>query len=204
MLNRWRIVALGALALALGGCAAELDYAPLQFSVSGERMVAVGVIDGGTLDRFEDALEDHPNVRVLVLQNIGGSVDDDANVQFSRVVNRLGFTTLVPSDGLIASGGTDLFLAGSTRILEPGACVGVHSWAADDFTANDVPRNSPEHDPYLDYYEDIGIDAAFYWFTIDAAPADRMHWMSAREVARFGVTTRAAVSLSGAAECWRR
>ena len=182
-------------------CATELDYTPLQFSVDQDRFIATGEIDGNTLDAFEAALEKHPDIRTLVLQNIGGSVDDEANVIFSRAVRDLGFTTIVPADGMVASGGSDLFLAGKTRVLEPGACIGVHSWAAEDFTATDLARSDPEHDRYLDYYDDIGIDQAFYWFTIEAAPADGMHWMSAAEVTQFGVTTDLAPDLGRADTC---
>lgn len=188
--------------LGLAACAASAnDHTPLTFTVLGGDIIATGEIDSDTLDRFEDVVDDYPNAKTLILQSVGGSVDDEANVAFSRVVRRLGFTTVVPSNGLVASGGTDLFLAGVNRILEPGACVGVHSWAADDFTATDLPRSDPEHDRYLDYYQDIGIDAAFYWFTIKAAPADGMHWMTAKDVARFDVSTQQVVSLGANSTC---
>lgn len=186
---------------ATAACADEQGYTPLEFSVAGDRITAIGVIDGTSLDTFLDAIDDHPEVRTLVLQNIGGSADDEANVAFSRVINEMGITTLVPSDGLVASGGTDLFLSGATRILEPGACVGVHSWAADDFTATDISRTSSEHDRYLDYYNDIDIDPAFYWFTIEAAPAEGMHWMTSAEVEQYRVATSLVGSLSPATTC---
>lgn len=189
---------------ATAALADDFDHTPLEFSVSGDRIIAEGEIDAASLDAFEDLLDDHPDIRILELYYIGGSVDDEANLQFSRVIRRLGFTTIVPSDGLVASGGTDLFLAGSRRILESGACVGVHSWAAEDFTATDIPRSSSEHDRYLHYYEDIDIDPAFYWFTIEAAPAESLHWMTPAEVDRFGVATSAVSQLSSSNICENR
>lgn len=186
---------------ATAACADAQDYSPLEFSVAEDRITAVGVIDSTSLDAFLDVAEDHPEIRTLVLKNIGGSADDEANVAFSRMIREMNITTVVPSDGLVASGGTDLFLAGTRRILEPGACVGVHSWAGDDFTATDIPRTSPEHDRYLDYYNDIDIDPAFYWFTIEAAPAEGMHWMTSREVDQYRVATASVVSLATAATC---
>ena len=186
---------------ATAACADDLDYTPLRFAIVDDRIIATGEIDDASLGRFEDLVEDHPDKRTLVLQNIGGSVDDDANVEFSRAVRRMGFTTVVPSDGLVASGGTDLFLAGAKRVIETGACIGVHSWAAGDFTATDISRSSAEHDRYLDYYDDIGIDPDFYWFTIEAAPADGMHWMTADEVAKYGVSSTPVATLSSAAIC---
>lgn len=186
---------------ATAACADVQDYTPLEFSVAGDRITAIGEIDGSSLDTFLDAVEDHPEIRTLVLKHIGGSVDDEANIAFSRVIRRMKIATLVPSDGLVASGGTDLFLAGTRRIIEPGACVGVHSWAAEDFTATDISRTAPEHDRYLDYYNDVDIDPAFYWFTIEAAHAEGMHWMTSAEVDQYGVSTMSVGSLSTAAIC---
>ena len=107
----------------------------------------------------------------------------------------------MPAEGLVASGGTDLFLEGTTRILEPRACVGVHAWAADDFTANELARSDPEHDLHLDYYADIGIREAFYWFTPEAALAHDMYWITASEVDRFGLAPSPAPRLGEAWDC---
>lgn len=74
----------------------------------------------------------------------------------------------------------------NTRLAK-GALVGVHSWGGDDINnANELPRQSVEHKPYLDYYQKIGINSEFYWFTIAAADADadadEIYWMSAEEI----------------------
>ncbi|EEE37029.1 hydrolase, alpha/beta fold family [Rhodobacteraceae bacterium KLH11] len=184
--------------------ACSAPYSPVSFTAGEDQIVAAGTIDHTTLDAFEDIIEENPDIKTLVLQNIEGSVDDDANVVFSRVVRAEGFDTVVPSDGLVASGGTDLFLAGNRRVLEPGACVGVHSWGGGGYVAADLPEGHPEHDRYLDYFDDINVDPAFYWFTLDAAPEDEMHWMTAAEVNRFDMTTHAAPALETAAVCEAR
>ena len=176
-------------------------YTPLAFSVEGERIIANGVIDGTSQAAFEAVSAAHPQARTLVLQNIAGSVDDVANVIFARAVRAQGFDTVVPGDGMIASGGTDLFLAGVGRVLEPGACVGVHSWAASDYTATDIPRSDPEHERYLTYYDEMGIARAFYWYTIEAAPAEEIYWMRAEEVAQYALTTQPVTRLSQGATC---
>lgn len=194
-----RLAYTGAALLLLAACAAP--YAPVRFSAVGNQIVASGTIDHTTLSAFEEIIDEHPEIKTLVLQNIEGSVDDDSNVLFSRVVREEGFDTVVPSDGLVASGGTDLFLAGNRRVLEPGACVGVHSWGGGGFVAAELPEDHPEHDRYLNYFEDIDVDPAFYWFTLDAAPEEEMHWMTAAEANRFDMTTRAAPQLSSAAVC---
>ncbi|WP_299666952.1 alpha/beta hydrolase [uncultured Ruegeria sp.] len=177
------------------------QYAPVSFTPEGDQIIASGTIDHTTLSAFEEVIAGNPDIKTLVLQNIEGSVDDDSNVVFSRVVREEGFDTVVPSNGLVASGGTDLFLAGNRRVLEPGACVGVHSWGGGGFVAADLPEGHPEHDRYLDYFEDIGVDPDFYWFTLDAATEDEMHWMTASEANMFDMTTRAAPRLGAAATC---
>ncbi len=176
-------------------------YAPVSFTPQGDRIVASGTIDHTTLSAFEEVIAANPNIKTLVLQNIEGSVDDDSNVVFSRVVREEGFDTIVPSDGLVASGGTDLFLAGNRRVLEPGACVGVHSWGGGGYVAAELPEDHPEHDRYLDYFADIGVDPAFYWFTLDAAPEDEMHWVTSAEANSFDMTTRQAPVLGSPDVC---
>jgi len=180
------------------------DHSPLEFAIEGNAIFAWGDIDGNSLADFQDVLSEGPSIRILVLEYIGGSVDDEANVEFGRAIRNMGFTTVVPSEGLVASGGTDLFLAGANRILEAGACVGVHSWAADSFTATDLPRSDAEHKRYLNYYDDIRISQDFYWFTIQAAPANGMHWMTANEANRFNMASGKASSLGAASSCDRR
>ena len=183
----------------LAGCAE--DYTPLSFVVQGDQIVATGTIDHTALSTFEEVIARNPNLRTLVLQNIEGSLDDDANVIFSRVVRAEGFNTVVPSNGLVASGGTDLFLAGNRRTLQPGACVGVHSWGGGGYVAAELPEDHPEHDRYLNYFLDIGVDEGFYWFTLDAAPAEEMHWMTAAEANRFDVATAPVQRLGSTEDC---
>ena len=36
----------------------------------------------------------------------------------------------------------------------------------------------------------MGIPADFYWFTLEAAPADDIHWMSRDEMETYAVVTQ--------------
>lgn len=189
-------------AAALAACAPS--YTPMEFTVAGDRLIAVGDIDGNTQARFEKVIRDNPNVSELALLYVGGSVDDEANLVFARSVRDLGLDTRVPANGLVASGGTDLFLAGVHRVLEPGACVGVHEWTSWAYSATDLERSDPLHQEYLDYFTAIGTDPEFYWFTLDAAKADDMHWMTAKEAARFDMTTRPVAQLGTETMCLNR
>lgn len=175
----------------LSGCQTSWnqDYVPIEFEAEGRNIYAYGDIDSDVIPRFLDVYNDNPEAEVLVLEMVGGSVDDEVNLKFSQMIRDLGLSTHVPSNGLVASGGTDLFLAGSHRTLEPGACVGVHAWATDDYEANDIARDDPVHQEYLRYFRKMGINEYFYWFTLAAASAQDMHWMSAQDVNRFSMTT---------------
>lgn len=185
---KWMILAAAALLAGCGG----VDYDPMRFEVEGDRIVALGVIDGSTPAAFREVMADAPDATDLELRNVPGSADDEANLQLARLVRDAGLSTIVPADGMVASGGTDLFLAGVDRVLQPGACVGVHSWATGDGDqGRDVPRDDPQHQLYLSYYDDMDIPAGFYWFTLDAAPAEGIYWMSADDVLRFNMVENA-------------
>jgi len=179
---------IAASAFMLSGCFA--DYDPITFTPDGDRLIADGVIDGRALEDFRIALQENSNVQTLVLRHVPGSADDDANLQLGRIVNAMGLETVVPNGGLVASGGTDLFLAGTARRIEGDACVGIHAWADTDYrSARNAPKDLPVHRTYLRYYEDIDIAPAFYWYTLEAADAQEMHWMSPAEQERFEMAT---------------
>ena len=45
---------------------------------------------------------------------------------------------------------------------------------------------------FLEYYREMDVPEDFYWFTLDAAPPERIHWMSDDEILVFGLVTGAA------------
>ena len=158
----------------------------------GTALFVKGVIDGDSFEDIYHVLNHWPEIDTLVFTQIPGSMDDETNLAMGRALRQAGLTVYLPKDAEIASGGTDLFLSGTRRIVERGARVGVHSWSAGLFfgpVAADLPRDHPDHAKYLDYYRALGIDEDFYWFTLRAAPADGMHWMTVEEMARYGIFT---------------
>lgn len=193
-------------ALVLSNCATFDDYDPLNVSVNGDEIIATGVIDGTTPDILGRAIQNNPEVKTLVLLNVPGSADDVSNLKVARKVRAAGLTTLIPADGMVASGGTDLFLAGAERKIEEGACLGVHSWAGGTIFSlkqgNDFPKDDPEHQKYLTYYTEMGIPTDFYWYTLDAADAENMHWMTDAEIQRYRLgTVISGASQSQPSEC---
>ena len=110
------------------------------------------------------------------------SDDDEANLQAARLVNKAGLGTCVPENGEIYSGAVDFYLAGVVRRLADSAVVGVHSWATgDNIEGAALPMDDPQHQPYLDFYAEVGVPADFYWFTLQAAPAAGMYNMTAED-----------------------
>ncbi|PKG37651.1 hypothetical protein [Psychromonas sp. Urea-02u-13] len=148
-----------------------------------------GVINSNTLKDINKLLADHPQLKTLVLQDVPGSMDDEINLLASKVIRQHGLATHIPADGMVASGGTDMFLAGVERTIEAGAKIGVHAWAGGDKQATDYPKDHDEHKGYLKYYQEMGIPQAFYWFTIAAAPAESIHWMSEAEMRLYSMLT---------------
>lgn len=149
-----------------------------------------GVIYGNTLKDIKRVLDNNPQVTKLVMVEVPGSIDDEINLLASREIRNRGITTHIPKGGWVASGGTDMFLAGAKRTIDNGARLGVHSWGDGEFKALDFAKDDPIHQSYLDYYQEMQIPTEFYWYTLDAAPVDNMHWMTPAEIKRYKVLTQ--------------
>jgi len=171
------------------------EYKPAKFTFKNEDdsydiVYMNGVIGSGTLAVMQTLFNNYPQIQTIVMQDVPGSMDDDTNLLASMEIRNRGINTHIPSDGMVASGGTDMFLAGVKRSIAPGAKIGVHSW--DDGSgkaALDYPRDHQAHVSYLDYYNAIGITTDFYWYTLEAAPAEGNHWMTAEEMVKYKVLT---------------
>ncbi len=147
-----------------------------------------GVIGSDTLQVIQTLLGNYPQVKTIVMQNVPGSMDDEINLLAAMEIRKHGIATHIPADGMVASGGTDMFLAGINRTIDVGARLGVHSWSdGSGKVALDYPRDHQEHVKYIDYYNVMGITADFYWYTLEAASAQTIHWMTEQEIAQYGI-----------------
>jgi hypothetical protein len=176
---------------------AELPYEAATFEVEDDTAFMYGVIDHTTPALVQALFDEHPGVTRIVMVDVPGSDDDPANLAASRLVREHGMVTVVPSNGVIASGGVDFFAAGEHRIVEMCGKLGVHSWVEDGpdggiMPGNEVPRDHELHSMFLDFYREMGIPEDFYWFTLEAAPPRRIHWMSDEEILLYGLVTEAA------------
>lgn len=179
----------------------SIDFKPGPYK-DGKAFFLNGEIDPSSLVVFSRIEKQNPTLKTMVLQRIPGSNDDDTNLKMSLKIHKSGFKTVVPPGGMIASGGVDLFLSGTRRVLEKGACVGVHSWSGpNNQEGAKLPKDDPEHEKYLKYFRDIGIQEAFYWFTLQAAPSSGIYWMTQAEATKYAITTEPVPLLGTKAEC---
>jgi pimeloyl-ACP methyl ester carboxylesterase/ATP-dependent protease ClpP protease subunit len=157
---------------------------------SSDTLYMNGVIGSDTLALMQTMFTTYPQISTLVMQNVPGSMDDEINLLASMEIRNRGINTHIPADGMVASGGSDMFLAGVKRSIAPGARIGVHSWSdGSGKVALDYPREHQAHIMYLDYYNAIAIPTDFYWYTLEAASADSIHWMTSEEITLYGILT---------------
>lgn len=154
-----------------------------------------GVIGSNTPQHWDNFIAANPNINKIIMKDCPGSEDDEANLKAARKIRTQGLTIHLPADAAIASGAVDLFLAGTTRTREPGSKIGVHSWSdGGNKEATDFPVGHANHQPYIDYYLEMGFSQAdaesFYYFTINAAKAAEIHWMTDAEIAQYKLLTQ--------------
>ncbi len=178
-----------------GGCGQDPissdDYG-IFTSLDAETVIIDGLIDSDITQYWDNYIEAFPSTSKMIMKDCPGSTDDIANWEAGRMIHQRGIDIHLPSDAVIASGAVDLYLSGTIRTREAGSQIGVHAWAkGNGDEATDFPVGDEEHLDAIAYYTDIGFsqeDAeAFYYFTINAAAADEIHWMTDDEMEEYGL-----------------
>ncbi len=172
-----------------------------EIQIEGNNVYLNGTLGTRTYNQIFQLIAENPEVNTIVEVDVSGSVNDDINVQTGRLIRQAGMDTYVPGNGSIASGGVDLFSAGVNRTIEFGATIGVHSWSDGNTQASDLPEDSPLHNDQIAYFNEMlgsSLGRDFYFFTINAAPADSIHNMSQEEITRWqlGVSSENTLGLS--------
>lgn len=151
-----------------------------------------GDITSSALNDFNLLEAAFPNVNKINIVNCGGSTDDEINLQLSAKVHQKNIDIHLLDNGIIASGGVDFFVAGIQRTKGTNTMIGVHSWGGDGGTqATDFPVGHANHLPYINYYVSVGFTQQqaenFYYFTINAAPASGIHYMTDSEIVQYNI-----------------
>lgn len=185
------LVALG-IGCSCGNPVSSFNSRPAAFSVTGTTALMSGLIVADTPTVLSDLIAEHPEVDTIVLINVVGSLDTEATFVAGRMLRQHGLNTHVPTNGVIASGGTDLFISGTLRTIEFGAQIGVHSWETDGdngqpIIGRDLPDDHPFHQFFINYYREMGLPDTFYRFAIRAAGPKSIHWMTQTELRQFGL-----------------
>lgn len=178
------------------------ENGPLRFDVPNSTStfaVLHGVIGSTTPTVTQTFIDNYPNVTTLVFMQMPGSEDDTANLIAAQKLKNRGYITYLPAvnayndDAFVASGATDMFFAGNKRIMDVGAEVGVHSWSDGVNQATAFPVGHANHLPYINYYVAMGLSQAdseaFYYYTINAAPANSIHNMTEAEIEQYKLRT---------------
>ncbi|MDF3457615.1 hypothetical protein HKX54_03080 [Sulfitobacter sp. M57] len=185
-----RLGAVLGLALLVLGCAVAdnaVDRTTMQ--LDGARLVLNGEITSRTPAHFIAALNANPQVQVIVPFDMAGSTDEEAVYRMGDAIRNRGLDTHLTAESEIYSGAVNLFLAGNRRTIEPGAILGVHSWADGFGEGSNYPRDAGEHAGNVAYTRAMLGSDAFYWFTLQAAPSDGIHVLTQAEITGFGLVT---------------
>ena len=120
-----------------------------------------------------------------------GSVDDETCFLLMKHVHDLEINTHILDDGWVASGGSDLFFSGIHRTKGANTKIGVHAWSEGNNEATDYPVGHANHLPYIAAYVSIGFSQEkaeeLYYFIINAASADDIHWMTDAEIEAYSI-----------------
>jgi hypothetical protein len=149
-----------------------------------------GVLGKPFHKRFEKFTKDNPTVKTIVFETVPGSANDDWNIKTCILLHKNGMNTELKAYSEIASGGVDLFISGHKRTVTEGAKIGVHSWSDGRKDGLEYPKDSEEHKIFLDFFEEIKMDTSFYWYTLRAAPAESIHWMTKEEVELYNLQSK--------------
>lgn len=153
------------------------------------RAALVDVTDADSPRAFAAMVRAYPAIALIEMVECPGTEDDRANLRLGRMIRARGIVTHVPAGGSVRSGGIELFLAGRSRIADPGAEFAVHSWEDDSGRqATDYAAGAPENRAYLDYYREMGMSEpeaqAFYAMT-NAVPFEGARFFGAEEMGRW-------------------
>ena len=163
------------------------------FYILNDSTIVINGDMGSRVDnQFEKLISKYPDIKLMIMEDCPGSRNDEQMFKAALKLNSLSINTHLPSTGKIQSGAVDLYLSGNKRTMETGAKIGVHAWSDGRNSATDYTNNDPEHQIYIDFYHAIGFPQQeaenLYFFIINAAEPEDIHWMTNQEIIDYKIT----------------
>ena len=153
-------------------------------------LILTGTIETGDAGRFADALALNPAPQVVFLNSPGGSVKDALAI--GRTLRDLGVTTRLTQSDICLSACPYIFAAGTQRIADDDAWLGVHQHFFDENTVlpaflavENIQRGQAEVVAYLD---DMGVDLRIMQPAM-ATPPDEIYLLTPQERIDYHLTT---------------
>lgn len=164
------------------------QYGPFRV-LDHRRAALVDSTDIGSPQAFDAMLAAFPGLEVIEFLDAPGTRNDLANLKLGRAIRAAGLATTVPEGGSARSGAVELFLAGVSRSIAPGALFAVHSWRDEaGREPSDFAPDAPANRLYLDYYAEMGMSdekaRAFYAMT-NSVPHAGALWLKGSEMSHW-------------------
>ena len=155
--------------------------------VKEEKAYINGVLGKPFHNKFKKFVAQNPTIKTVVFENVPGSANDEWNVKTCVLLHKSGMNTELKPYSEIASGGVDLFISGHKRTIAESAKIGVHSWQDSMGTqAKDLAKDHKDHEMFIVYNNEMLGSDDFYWYTIYAAPAEDIYYMTPNEINDVG------------------
>ena len=124
---------------------------------------------------------DYPWVKILVLKEVPGGYGMEAIIDGMHMIYDAGMATVLEPDSLVASAGTDVFIAGKYRFAMDGAKLGIHEFGGDAPKTEDKTTTA-----IRDFFTKVGIRDDFYDF-MRSKPHDSMYWLTPTEIKKYNI-----------------
>ena len=157
--------------------------------IDAKRAALVAPTDATSPQAFAAMLAAFPGLAVIEFVDAPGTTHDLANLRLGRAIRAAGLATHVPAGGSARSGAVELFLAGTSRSVDPGALFAVHSWRDQrGREPADFAPDAPENRLYVDYYTEMGMSerqARDFYAMTNSVPHAGALWLEGKEMARW-------------------
>ena len=171
--------------------AADIMQIAMSFRVGEDGAAsAVGRIETGTADTFEQFLIANPGITSLTIHSGGGSVSDA--LQIARLIREKQIATVVPANGYCASSCPLMMAAGVKRRAGEGAWIGVHqvySAASVIGTLQEGMAGAQEISAICqEHLIEMGVDPKV-WIHAMATPKEQLYVFTAEELEELKLVT---------------